>query len=326
MDATTLVREAVDIEQLLEHYQFDHIEGDDYYIRCACKLHGGNNPTAFVVNRENSYWYCHTANCGGGDMFTLVQHMEGITFPQAVEWLANKYGISIDGLKVVEQTEQYMKEMKKFIKAMTSRIKKEVKSFTLPDTKPIKTYKDFKEETVKHFGLVYLPVINLVSKAGVPFQKYERLAFPIIQNGIQIGASLRATRENDSPKWLHVPTSFQTRNVLYNYDAIIPGEDVVVCEGMTDVWAYHEIGINAVCTFGAHLADEQYKQLIRLGSNVILSYDGDEAGQLATEKAKELLKHKCKVSVVHLEPHEDPASIERSELIGRYTSRRCCDS
>ena len=80
MDATTLIQQHLDVEALLEHYGFNNIHNNGDIIRACCKLHGGDNPTAFVINKNTGLWYCHTGECGGGDVFTLVQKFEGINF------------------------------------------------------------------------------------------------------------------------------------------------------------------------------------------------------------------------------------------------------
>ena len=64
MDAVTLLIKHLDAEKLLEHYDFDRIKSDGDMIRSSCKIHGGNNPTAFVINKETCLWYCHTSDCG----------------------------------------------------------------------------------------------------------------------------------------------------------------------------------------------------------------------------------------------------------------------
>ena len=322
MDATTLLREKVDPEALMIHLGFDYMRQDGDFIRSACKIHGGDNRDAFVMNLEEGLWYCHTS-CGGGDIFSLVQKMKNLTFPQTVEWLAEYAGIDIDNLEVVEQKEEHIKEIQKFSKTMNARKKSKPVAYNIPtQTKSVTKFRGFSPETLEHFGLQYVEEITLQNKQGKEYTVRDRLVFPIVQNGIQVGASFRRIRANDNPKWSHQPVGIETKDILYNYDSAIGEREIVIVEGMPDVWAYHEIGVTAVATFGAHLTDEQYKLLMRTGADIVLSYDGDEAGKRATDKARALFRNKAVVKYVSLANGEDPDNIPRQELLNRYESAK----
>jgi len=114
MDAVTLINAKLDVMKLLKHYNFDHIKEDGQFIRSSCKIHGGNNPTAFVINQETGLWFCHT-NCGGGDIYTLVQKMENIDFFSAVRWLSSFYDVDITNAAIIDRKENYLEDIKKFI-------------------------------------------------------------------------------------------------------------------------------------------------------------------------------------------------------------------
>lgn len=315
----------VDVEKLLEHYGFDtsNIEGN--MIRSHCAIHGGNNPTAFAFNNDNGLWFCHTnPECGGGDIFTLVEKMEGISFVEATKWIANFFNIDINGLELIERKSKNQKEIANFMKVMSKRKDtKEIEEYIISaDVKELKCYRDYKKDTIDKFGLRYVKAIELVKRNGDPYKLYKRLLFPIYMKNTLIGVSLRATSNNDAPRWSHQPVKLKTGDLLYNYDSVSPGGNVTVVEGIGDVWAYHEIGVTAVCTFGAHLTDNQYRMLLMTGCNITLSYDGDDAGRKATSKAITMLKDKANICVVKFNEGEDPANISREELEVRYGSRR----
>lgn len=323
MDALTTLHEHIDMQALLEHYDFDKVKEKGTMIRACCKLHGGSNPSGFVVNTNNNLWYCHTGGCGGGDAFTLVQKLENCTFPEAVHKVADFFGINLDNLEIQERQASYVKEMKKWIKTMrTLTKKKEKNAYHIPEeVRSVTKFRDFLPSTLEHFGLSYVEKIELLSREDKPYQLKNRLVFPVMQEGVQVGVSLRRIKAKDEPKWSHQPVSFETKDILYNYDAIQGEPSFVICEGITDVWAYHEIGVPAVCTFGAHLTEEQYRLLMRTGADLIWSYDGDEAGAFATKNARELFRNKANQYVVHFTDREDPASITREELKERYDKR-----
>ena len=292
MDAVTAINNHLDVEALLRHYDFDKVKSDGQIIRACCKLHGGNNPSAFVINKDTGYWYCHTGDCGGGDSFTLVERFEGFTeFKQTVRWLSNFFNVDISGLQIVTHTPKYQDELKRFISLVKRNKKKDFIPFAIPEPiKSVTKYRKFKPETLEHFNIGYIDEVKLLKRNGEEYYLYNRLVFPIYFKGIQVGISFRRIKEIDYPKWSHQPAHFETKDVLYNYDECKLSPVIVVVEGLSDVLAYYEIGVPAVATFGSHLTTEQYKLLLLTGADIVLSYDGDEVGKSATKNAVKMFK------------------------------------
>lgn len=143
-----------------------------------------------------------------------------------------------------------------------------------------------------------------------------------MQNDIIIGALLRRVNNKDKIKWSNQPEHIKTGEIVYNYDNAKGNYDIVVVEGLTDVWAFHEIGVMAVATFGAHLSKEQSYLLIKTGARITLCYDADTAGKTATEKAIKMLSKKTDLFVIELDEGTDPESITRGELKIKYENRR----
>ena len=149
MDALTLLKENIDVVKLLEHYDFAQMSPDGLMMRACCKLHNGDNPSAFVINTETGLWYCHTGDCGGGDIFTLVQAMEDIDFIASVKFVADLFGIDITNLKIEERKEQYLEEMKAWIKVMKSRRSRGKKIYSLTELpRPVKSYRSYRQDTL----------------------------------------------------------------------------------------------------------------------------------------------------------------------------------
>lgn len=325
MDALTLINQNLDVERILRHYDFDKIRPDGGgFIRSCCKLHGGNNPSSFVINSENGVWYCHTGGCGGGSIYMLVEKLEGIGFKDAVRKVAQLVGVDIDNLEILEHKAEYMEDLKRFLDLMRPRIKKSNNQEYVIDgsLRDVTKFRDFELSTLQHFGLKYVEKIHLLTRDGKPYSLSNRLLFPITYNHTLLGVSLRRIKASDNPKWLHQPVNIDTRELLYNLDACEGVTTIVVVEGIVDVWAWHEIGHTAVCTFGAHLTDEQYRLLMRTGADLVWSYDGDKAGRIATEKATQMFRFKANQSIVEFADGEDPASITREELAERYGNRK----
>lgn len=322
MDAVTALQDKVDILKVLEHYKvYLHPHGS--VLRSCCPIHGGNNPTAFVVNLDNGFWFCHTGGCGGGDVYELVQRMENISFTESVRWVARFFNIDLSNLEIIERKSKTVKEMKAWIKVMKARTKHvDMTEYIPPEPmRNVKKFRDFKESTLEHFGLKYIESVKLLNREGKEYTLHNRLVFPVIENGVQIGISFRRIKGTDVPKWSHQPANFETRNFLYNYDAVKHEPRIVIVEGIPDVWAYHEINIPACATFGAHVTEEQYRLLMKTGAELIWSFDGDEAGQEVLTKATSMFKNKADQWYIEFAQDEDPANIPRNELKLKYESR-----
>lgn len=318
MNTTSLIKEKLDVERLLHHYQFEKIKDNGNTLRACCKIHDGNNPTAFVINKETGLWYCHTGNCGGGDVFTLVQKMENIDFITAVRWVVNFFNVNIEDLHLKRKA-NYLQELQKFINTLQIK-KKYLPPPFLIDTKIQKVikYRNFKIETLQHFSVGYVKKIHLQKYNGNYYTLKNRIIFPIKFNNVIVGASLRKTFAKDYPKWSHQPIHLKTKNILYNYDEIMYKNSIVVCEGINDVLAFYEINIPAVATFGAHISKEQYYLLLKTGADLTFAFDGDAAGQNATQLAIKLFQNKANISFIPFKLKEDPESIPREVLKDRY--------
>lgn len=321
MDAIQLIEKHIDVEKILDHYKFDSVRPSGNFVRACCGIHGGDNPMSFVINQENGLWSCHT-NCGNGNIFQMVQKIEEISFPQAVGRVAEILGIDITKLAIVARNDDEKRELKEWKKTILALQPKAFEEYVpIGDAKVVKKFKDFLPETIEFFGLYLFEELHALSRDGNPFLVQNRIGFPIKRDGKTIGMSLRAIRSHQLPKWLHQPSTIKTSELLYNFDEAIGKEEVAVVEGITDVWAYHEIGVTAVATYGAHLGDEQRRLLIQLGCDIVLSYDGDKAGRDATKRAIEALGRTSNVKVVHLPDGKDPENLKRTELRDTYEKR-----
>ena len=321
MDAVSVIKQNIDVEKILRHYNVDFKYFGDY-IRCACPIHNGDNPTAFVIN-EDFLWSCHTGGCGAGDVFTFVEQMEDLDFPKAVKKVAEILEIDIENLIIAERKNDYLKEVEKFLKYIKSKKKKKTLNEYVPKAEltQVRSFRNFDEKTLQKFELKYAKEIELDKKDGGTFKLYERLVIPIYVNEVQIGVSIRKIRAKDNPKWFHAPHTMETGNILYNIDNCKNDSEIIVCEGMFDVWSWYEAGYNAICTFGAHLSEEQYRMLLRTGKNIIWCYDGDNAGLEATKKAVQMMKYKTNQWIIHLPEGADPGNCSPDDLRELYKQK-----
>lgn len=322
MDALQLIKEKLDVEAILDYYDFDNARASGNKLRSCCKIHGGDNYNGFVIDLDTGLWSCHTGDCGNGDIFHLVQKLEEVSFPVSVHRIAEIMNLNIGDLQIVARNKQEQRELKEFLKAIKQTQKRELEEFTEDfEKKKVTRFKTFKTETIQKFGLVLFKEFFGVKTNGEQMVLADRLGFPIINEGKLIGYSLRSTKVDDVPKWIHQPTHIKTSELLYNYDVVIGAIKVVVCEGITDVWAFDEIGIPAVCTYGAKISEEQQKLLLKLGCDLVFAFDGDEAGHTATKKAYEMFHRTTNIEFIHFAYGEDPESIERETLLNYYKTK-----
>lgn len=312
----------IDIDSLLEYYKFEIHEDDGKYMRSACKIHDGDNPTAFVINKETSLWYCHTG-CGGGDVFTLVQKMEDCTFVEAVNFLVEKFNLDVEQIEISALELEVRKELQEWM--AHNKMLRHKAPFeecpVKPETVEIASYRSFDKSTLDAFGVKFINEISLINKKGKYYTIYDRIFFPIMFENKYIGFSLRRSKKDDIMKWSNQPRDIDIGRVLYNYDNVSDLEEIVVVEGIIDVLACYEANIPSVCTFGAHLSKEQELLLLKTGADITFAYDGDKAGREATRKAAKQLRNKATIRMIEIPDNEDCESIKRSTLIELYSNR-----
>ncbi len=325
-DVKQLILDKLNIIDLLEHYEFENINDNNDIIRACCKIHNGDNPTSFVINKEG-LWHCHSSQCGNGDIFTLVQIMEGFddksAFPKSINWLLNFLNINTN--QQYTPKPKYLKETQQYINHISKNQDITFEEYNInEEIKKVSKFRNFKKETLNFFRLGYVDEITLTKKNNKQYTLYNRLVFPIILNNIQVGVSLRRTNNKDYPKWSHQPYNIKTSNILYNYDNVLNKKQIVICEGITDVWAFYEINIPAVSIFGTNISYQQYKSLLQISADIIFAFDNDKAGINATNKAIKLLTNKANLSYIQLPLNKDPENIKREVLLQLYEQRRNC--
>lgn len=284
------------ILDLLNRHGAKHITdvGDAY--RSTCPLHGGDNPTAFVWNYMNGLWYCWTGDCGGGDIFDFVADVYDISveheFKTVISKAAEELGIDITNLEFGERTSAILRENRAWMDFISRRQFKDNPPYDISkigEQYYLNTYRNFTKETIDFFQGRYSNVFN-------------RIVVPLIdKHGDTIGVSMRRLNEAEQSKWLHRPKHVNTRTFLYNQNNVTPDKPLFIVEGAFDVWNLHQMGItNVVATLGAHLTEEQKQIIIDQYIDVVLAYDSDSAGKIATKKAIDMLKYCVNLSVLDL--------------------------
>jgi DNA primase len=318
MDAKSLIDNYIDGATLLRYYNFGHIDDKHEVIRACCKIHNGNETSAFAYNTSTNEWFCHTGDCGGGDAYEIVKKLENCSYPQSIIKMAEIFHVDIGDLKLTTIKTSNQKEKDEWFGLMKKLSDKSTPTpFILPelDVKPIKKFRHYNLETLEYFGALYTEVYPIQRSDGSYYDLRKRILVPIQFKNQLVGVALRRTRADDIQKWSN--QSFDSGSILYNYDNCLEYlvrtqiDEVICVEGIFDVWSCWQQGIyNVVATFGAHITDMQVELLQSMCSTLILAYDNDEAGRANTAKVIKTLKFKFDLYVMQFKEGEDPGNCD----------------
>jgi DNA primase len=336
------VRDRVDIVELIGRHLTLKKSGRNHV--GLCPFHSEKTPS-FNVNSDRQSYYCFGCN-EGGTAFTFLMHIENLTFPEAVRTLARECGIEVPESGGGGRSNTDILYRANEIAQVRYR-----KALLVPGN-PALAYletRGFAAGAVEKFQLGYAPdswdaVAKALRDEGISPEigtqvgllaerrsggHYDRLrdrvTFPICDvRGRVIGFGGRAISPGQEPKYLNTPESplFHKRAALYGYpDALGPirsAARAVVVEGYFDRIALDLAGVsNAVATCGTALTPDHVRDLCRRTGEVVLFFDGDEAGQRALEKALQLLLPEgLRVRAAVIPAGDDPDSFSAREGTG----------
>jgi DNA primase len=303
-----------------------------------CPFHEERTPS-FSVNPADKLYHCF--GCGkGGDVITFVRETENLDFAEAVEWLAERFRVTIE----YEETSPQLEESRKRRDRLHA-VLDQASSFYerhLWETAagaPVREYlasRGLGEPVCREFRLGLSPGNGLAEKAqqkGFTSDELRgagltnargsdyfppRLMFPLADaRGRIVGFQARKLHENDPLKGKYVNSPegelFHKSAILYGLNlartAIAKQERAVVVEGNTDVIALRQAGFEpVVASMGTALTERQLKELQRLSRRIYLCFDSDAAGEDATLRGMELASALgFDVRVVTLSKGQDPA-------------------
>ncbi|MDR0954409.1 MAG: DNA primase [Rikenellaceae bacterium] len=317
------------------------------YLAC-CPFHNEKTPS-FVVSPTKGLFKCF--GCGkGGNAVTFVMEHESLSFPEALKYVARKYGIEVEERQLTAEDQQKNddRESMMVVSAFAADYFKETLHRNSEGKSVGLSYfreRGFSEATIERFQLGFCPTAGdaFTQKAlkegyqekylidtGLSIKKesggwYDRFAgrviFPIHSVSGRVVAFGGRTLRTDKKvaKYLNSPESeiYHKSNVLYGlYQAkrAIAQEDYcILVEGYTDVISMHQSGVeNVVASSGTSLTEGQIKLIARFSKNVTVIYDGDSAGIKASLRGIDMiLKEGLNVRVVLLPEGEDPDSFAR---------------
>jgi len=304
-----------------------------------CPFHEERTPS-FSVNPADKLYHCF--GCGkGGDVITFVRETESLDFAGAVEWLAERFRVTLE----YEETSPQLEESRKRRDRLHAVLEQaaafyERHLWESAAGAPVRAYLESRglgEPICREFKLGLSPGTGLAQKAQQKgFTREEllgagltnargndyfppRLMFPLTDaRGRIVGFQARKLSEDDPlrGKYVNSPEGelFHKSAILYGLHlartAIAKQERGVVVEGNTDVIALRQAGFEpVVASMGTALTERQLKELQRLTRRLYLCFDSDAAGEEATLRGMELAKEKLgfDVRVVTLPKGQDPA-------------------
>ena len=328
------VRSRSDIVSVIGRYVRLKRTGSGY--TGLCPFHNEKTPS-FHVNPARQMYKCF--GCGvGGNVLTFVMEYENLTFPEAMEMLAEQAGIDLPKQEMTAQQKQ-----QEGIRLTLLEINKKAARYYFALLKSPRgkagydylTGRGLTDETILHFGLGFagqgggelyqylkkegysdqiLKETGLfkMDERGVYDKFWNRVMFPIMDvNNRVIGFGGRVMGDA-KPKYLNSPETKifdKSRNLFgLNYAKRGKRNNMILCEGYMDVIALHQAGFtNAVASLGTAFTEQQANLIRRYTDEVLLTYDSDGAGVKAAMRAIPMLRRAgITGKVIHMEPYKDP--------------------
>lgn len=329
------IRQKNDIVDVISSYVKLQRKGSSHM--GLCPFHNEKSPS-FSVSASKQMYHCF--GCGvGGNVFTFLMEYENYSFVEALKHLAGRAGVTLPEAEISEEAKRQAG-----IKARLLEINKEAAKYYYFQLKSARgqaaleylTRRQLSEETIKKFGLGYSNqtgddiyrylkhlgyeddilresgLISFDEKHRVYDKFWNRVMFPIMDaNNRVIGFGGRVMGDG-LPKYLNSPETklFDKSRNLYglNFARTSRKPNFLICEGYMDVIALHQAGFtNAVASLGTAFTGLQANLIKRYTTEVLLTYDSDEAGTKAALRAIPILKEAgLTVKVINMKPYKDP--------------------
>ena len=333
------------IDELLARNPIEEVVGKRVNLRRSgsnlfglCPFHG-EKTASFSVAPDKGIYYCFGCHKGGGAI-NFVMELEGLSYPDAVRALAQRSGLEVpedeqyqSRYKAQERLWALHKEAARFFHSqLYAPVGKNALSYAIG--------RGMTKSTLTKFGIGYAPdswdmlvkameakgytrqelidsgLVTVSQKNGNIFDRFrDRLMFPIIDirgNVIGFGGRIMNSNDPNAAKYLNSPETliFNKRKNLFglNYAKKTKLDYLILVEGYMDAIALHQYGFDcAVASLGTSLTEEHAVLISRYVEQVVLIYDGDEAGQRATRRAIPILeKAGIRVKVLQMRDAKDP--------------------
>lgn len=345
------------IEKVFDQARVEEVIGDFVQLNRSGSNMKGLSPfvneksPSFMVSPVKQIWKDFSSGKGGNSVTFLMEH-EHFTYPEAIKYLANKYGIEVE--ETIVSNEDIEQANEKESMYLVSEFARDYFHKTMLNTDEgqaigLSYFKErgFSKETIEKFQLGYSPDVwdaftkealgkayklEYLEKTGLTIVKQEdektfdrfkgRVMFPIqSMSGRVLGFGGRIlTNDKKAAKYLNSPESeiYHKSKVLYGIfqakQAIAKQDNCYLVEGYTDVIQFNQSGIeNVVASSGTALTPDQIRLVNRLTNNITVLFDGDAAGLRASIRGIDLiLEAGMNVKVCSFPDGEDPDSFAKN--------------
>jgi DNA primase len=349
-DTIEAVLKAHDIADVVGRYV--HLTKQGHYLKGLCPFHSEKTPS-FTVTPERQIFYCF--GCGaGGNSIQFVMQKEGLSFAEAVRQLAEEAGIPMSPEEAYSEPSPQQQERTELLKAyeLAARVYRSILMNTMQgrDALAYLRSRGMSDELIETFQLGYAPnmrdaLVKQLEKSGFLLPAMERgglvsekadgqgyadkfrdrVIIPIHDPKGRVIAFGGRAMGDVQPKYLNSPESllFHKSRSLFNLHRSRPEirkrGQIVLFEGYFDVIRAWEAGVrNGVATMGTALTGEHAEAIKRLAAEVVVCYDGDNAGQAAAFKSIPLLEQ----AGLHVKVAMLPDGTDPDEYIAAYGPER----
>lgn len=343
-DTAQLVKEKLDIVDFLKNYLELKPAGKNFKARCP--FHQEKTPS-FMISPERQTWHCF-GTCGeGGDIIKFLMKYENLEFYDALKILAEKAGVELRttgdrDFNSNNNLYRVMEEAKNFFKenlAQADKVREYLKDRGLAketiEEFEIGVAMDGSDLLTKHlikkgFNILDIEKAGLALKTerGTYWDRFRaRIMFPIHNHVGKVvaftGRIMPGSENANVGKYVNSPETpiFQKSKILYGFDKtkndIRQEHKAVMVEGQMDLLMIWQDGVkNVVATSGTALTGDHLTVLHRLADELILSFDSDEAGQAAAERAIDMANahdFSVKLLVIDDAKLKDPADVVKAK-------------
>ena len=317
------LRSRSDIVQIVSGYVSLNKKGRNYW--GLCPFHG-EKTASFSVDGGHQLYYCFGCKAGG-DVIHFIMDMERLSFPEAVEQLADRAHMTLPEMEKDEDYERRRTQRERLLNANREAARFYHETLFTPAGEAALAYlrkRGLSDGVIRKFGLGASPdswsslsdrllekgwKLDELVLAGLTVKKKNedgreryfdmfrnRAMFPIINTHGNVIAFGGRTLEKREPKYLNTSDTpvFNKRQGVYAANLLRQQrhlERVILVEGYMDVVSLTQYGVEGVCaTLGTALTNEQARLLHRFAPQVYLGYDGDSAGQHAILRGLEILE------------------------------------
>ena len=299
-----------------------------------CPFHS-EKTASFSVAPDKGIYYCFGCHKGGGPV-NFIMEVESLDYPDAVRFLARRAGMEVPEDDAYQSNYKKQERLRALCKDTARYFHEQLNS---PNGRPGQEYinkRGLSRATVTRFGLGFAPegwsgLLDTMTKMGYTKEELldaglvlksqkgglydrfrNRLMFPIIDvRGNVIGFGGRVM-DDSKPKYLNSPETviFNKRKNLFALNVAKKSKQgrIILTEGYMDAIALHQYGFDcAVASLGTALTEEHAQLLAKYTREVVLTYDGDEAGQNATRRAIPMLERAgLQVKILRMQGAKDP--------------------